>query len=234
MNKENSKKSQQNNKDKVNDILIHSIIGKKIGMTQVFNENGETVPVTVIKAGPCEVTGVRTLEKDGYKAIQLGFEDILEKRLNKSQRDYFKQSNITPKRILREIRSSFKKKPELGKEVKVDIFKEGQKVDVSGISKGKGFQGGVKRWGWSIGPKSHGSRSYRKPGSVGASADPARVVKGKRMPGRMGGKKVTVKNLEIVKVDIEKNILALTGSVPGPKGGYLLIKESLTNTKSGS
>lgn len=214
--------------------ILDALIGKKIGMTQVFNESGETIPVTVIKAGPCEITGIRTLEKDGYKAVQLGFEDIPVRKLKKPQRSYFQQNDITPKRVLRERKVNFEKKPELGEKVNVNIFSKGEKVDISGISKGKGFQGGVKKWGWSIGPKSHGSRSYREPGSTGASADPAKVVKGKHMSGRMGGKKVTMKGLEVIKIDEDENILAVKGSVPGPKNGYLFVKSSFENSESRS
>lgn len=222
---------------------MKGIIGKKIGMTRIFDEHGDTVPVTIIKAGPCQITDIKTVDRDGYSAVQLGFEERKEKRVKKPQRIDFQKKSISPKKIIREIKgfeiisedkNNKDKDDDQGKiglktgdEVNVNIFKPGDSVDITGVSKGKGFQGGVKRWGWSIGPKSHGSRCYRVPGSIGASADPAKVVKGKHMPGRMGGKKTTVKNIKIIKVEEEKNILAVKGSVPGSDIGYLVIKESL-------
>ncbi len=226
---------------------MKSILGKKLGMTRIFDNNGNIVPITVIEAGPCKVTAIQTEDRNGYSALQLGFDNVSEKNVNKPQRKEFKNNKIEPKRFLKEIRGNMfikekesdgkkekdnKKKVEqnkslkVGDEVKVNIFDNGDFVDITGISKGKGFQGGVKKWGWSIGPKSHGSRSYRAPGSIGASADPSRVVKGKNMAGRMGGKITTVKNIRILKVNEKENIMIVKGCVPGSNKSYLVIRES--------
>jgi len=209
---------------------MNGILGKKIGITRIFDDKGNVIPVTVIKAGPCLITDIKTVKRDGYNAVQLGFEDTTEKRIKKPQRIYFKKKKLSPKKVLREIKVVMSKDKEskikIGAEIKVDIFKPGEYVDITGTSKGKGFQGGVKRWGWSIGPRSHGSRSHRTPGSIGASADPARVVKGKHMPGRMGGGKTTAKGIRIVNIDEKKDIMAIKGSVPGSKGSYLIIEKS--------
>jgi len=193
------------------------ILGKKLGMTQIFGKNGEVIPVTLVEAGPCEVTQIKTKEKDGYEAVQIGFERI------KKEKKIKKPLKHKPFRWLREFRDE-PSKYKVGDKIEVSVFKEGEKVDVSGISKGKGFQGAVKRWGFSGRGASHGVKhEHRTLGSVG-SMFPQRVIKGKKMPGRMGGERVTVKNLEIVKIDKEKNILALKGAVPGRKGGLLEIK----------
>ena len=186
--------------------MTKGILGRKIGMTQVFAENGELIPVTVIAAAPNVVLQKKTIETDGYKAIQLGFEDKREKLANKPEKGHIAKANTAPKRFIREIRGVDVDGLEVGQEVKVDIFAEGEIVDVTGISKGKGFQGVIKRHGQSRGPMSHGSRYHRRPGSMGPVA-PNRVFKGKKLPGRMGGEQVTVQNLEIVKVDAERNLL---------------------------
>jgi len=212
---------------------MNGILGKKIGMTRTFNKDGNVIPLSVIKVGPCHITGVKTLEKDGYEAVQLGFEDIDKKRVKKPQEVYFSKNKLNPKKFLKEIRGVLPKDQEselkVGSQIKASIFTEGDFIDVSGIAKGKGFQGGVKRWGWSIGPRTHGSRHQRAPGSIGASADPARVVKGKHMPGRMGGKKATIKNLEVVNVEASEDIITVKGNIPGSNGTYLVIKRSKSN-----
>jgi len=195
--------------------MAKGLLGKKMGMTQIFDEDENMVPVTVIEAGPCVVTEKRTKEKDGYQAVQLGFEDIKEKKLNKPELGQFKKNGVDPKRYLMEFRN-FDQELEIGDEVTVDIFEEGEMVKVQGISKGKGFSGNIQRWNHSAGPKTHGSHFHRAPGSVGA-VDASRVFKGQKMPGRMGNEKTTVHNLKIMKVDPEKKVILVKGSVPGPK-----------------
>lgn len=195
-------------------------------MTQIFAENGDLIPVTVVQATPNVVLQKKTVETDGYNAIQLGFEDKKESRANKPEKGHAAKANTAPKRFIREIRGVNVDEYEVGQEVKVDIFSEGELVDVTGISKGKGFQGVIKRHGQARGPMAHGSRYHRRPGSMGA-IDPARVFKGKKLPGRMGGKKVTVQNLEIVKVDVERNLLLIKGNVPGAKKSLLKIKSAV-------
>lgn len=195
-------------------------------MTQVFAENGDLIPVTVIEATPNVVLQKKTIEKDGYEAIQLGFEDLSEKRANKPQIGHAAKANTTPKRFIREIRGANIDEYEVGQEVKVDIFSEGDIVDVTGISKGKGFQGAIKRHGQSRGPMAHGSRYHRRPGSMGAIA-PNRVFKSKELPGRMGGQRVTIQNLKIVKVDPERNLLLIKGNVPGPRKGLVIVKSAV-------
>ncbi|MBE3579987.1 MAG: 50S ribosomal protein L3 [Caldanaerobacter subterraneus] len=203
------------------------ILGKKHGMTQIFDEKGEVIPVTVIEAGPCVVVQKKTVEKDGYNAIQVGFGDISEKRVNKPLLGHFKKAGVSPKRYLREFRLDDISGYEVGTEIKVDIFKPGDRVDVTGISKGKGFAGVIKRYGARRGPMSHGSKYHRRVGSMGATTDPGRTFKGKKMPGRMGSDRVTIQNLEVVKVDPELNLLVVKGSVPGPKGSLLIIRDSV-------
>jgi large subunit ribosomal protein L3 len=203
------------------------ILGRKHGMTQIFDEKGEVIPVTVIEAGPCVVVQKKTTETDGYNAIQVGFGDVKEKRLTKPLIGHFKKAGVPFKRYLREFRLDDVSGYEVGSEIKVDIFKPGDRVDVTGISKGKGFAGVVKRYGASRGPMSHGSKYHRRVGSMGATTDPGRTFKGKIMPGHMGHKRVTVQNLEVVKVDPELNLLLVKGSVPGPKGSLLIIKDSV-------
>lgn len=195
--------------------MAKGILGKKMGMTQIFDENENMVPVTVIEAGPCVVTEKRTEEKDGYQAVQLGFEDIKEKKLNKPELGQFKKNGVDPKRYLMEFRN-FNQDLEIGDEITVDIFEEGEIVKVQGVSKGKGFSGTVQRWNHSTGPKTHGSHFHRAPGSIGA-VDASRVFKGQKMPGRMGNEKTTVHNLKVMKVDTEKKVILVKGSVPGPK-----------------
>lgn len=206
---------------------MKGIIGKKLGMTTVFGEDGQSLPVTLIEAGPCKVMQVKTPDRDGYDALQLVFEPIKEKRVNKPLLGHFKRAGTGPFRVLREFRDWGKGELKVGAEVKVDIFSPGELVDVIGISKGKGFTGVVKRHGFRGGPKTHGqSDRYRAPGSIGASSNPSRVFKGTRMAGRVGGGRVTVRNLELVKVDPQRNLLAIKGSLPGPPQGYLIVRKT--------
>jgi len=204
---------------------MSGIIGKKVGMTSVFDENGKNIPCTVIEAGPCVVTQVRTLEKDGYEAIQLGYDDKKEKNTSKALRGHFEKANTTPKRVLIEF-SRFEAKKKFGEEVNVDVFNEGEYVDVAGISKGKGFQGVVKRHGFAgVNDATHGQHNrLRAPGSIGASSYPSRVFKGMRMAGQTGNKRVKIINLQVVKIVPEQNLLVVKGSVPGSKGSYLTIE----------
>ena len=206
--------------------MTKGILGKKIGMTQVFAENGESIPVTVIEATPNVVLQKKSDDTDGYEAIQIGFNDKRDKLSNKPQKGHVAKANTAPKRFIREIRGVSLEEYEVGQEVKVDIFAEGDVVDVTGISKGKGFQGAIKRHGQSRGPMTHGSRYHRRPGSMGP-VDPNRVFKGKLLPGRMGGDRVTVQNLEIVKVDIERNLLLVKGNVPGPKKALITVNSAV-------
>lgn len=200
------------------------LIGKKIGMTQLFDESGEVIPVTIIKAGPCPVVQKKAEERDGYKAIQLGFEDKKENRVIKPQRGHFAKAGVRPKRVLKEFRVDGLDNYDVGNEIKVDIFKEEDLVNITGISKGKGFTGVMKRWGFSGGPASHGAHKWhRRGGSIGSSADPSRVFKGKKMPGRVGAERVTCRNLKVVKVDLNQNLLLVKGAVPGNNGGYVFI-----------
>lgn len=209
-----------------------AILGKKIGMTQIFDEEGLAIPVTVIEAGPCSVVQKKTIETDGYNAIKIGFDDISERKLNKPERGLFSKVNVSHKRHLKEFRLEDCDKYEVGQEIKVnDMFAEGDLVDVSGISKGKGYQGATKRHGFAIGRKSHGSKYHRGSGSMGSAATPGRVFKGKKLPGHMGAEKVTIQNLDVIKVDAERNLLLVKGSVPGPKGGLLIIKEAVKFSK---
>lgn len=203
--------------------MTKGILGRKIGMTQVFAENGDLIPVTVVEAAPNVVLQVKSVETDGYEAIQLGFEDKREKLSNKPQKGHVAKANTAPKRFVKEMNGVDLAAYEVGQEVKVDIFAEGEMVDVTGISKGKGFQGVIKRHGQSRGPMAHGSRYHRRPGSMGPVA-PNRVFKGKALPGRMGGEQITVQNLQIVKVDTERNLLLIKGNVPGARKALLKIK----------
>lgn len=204
------------------------ILGKKIGMTQVFDENGIVIPVTVIQAGPCAVVQKKTVENDGYTAIKLGFEDIPEKKLNKPEKGLFSKINVTPKKYLREFRTEDIDKFEVGQQINVaDMFSSGDRIDVSGISKGKGFQGVMKRFGSSRGPETHGSKYHRRVGTMGAGTSPGRVFKGKKLPGHMGLEKVTVQNLDVVKVDSERNLMLVKGAVPGPKGGLVIVRDTV-------
>ncbi|CAH2716648.1 50S ribosomal protein L3 [Neobacillus rhizosphaerae] len=203
--------------------MTKGILGRKIGMTQVFAENGNLIPVTVVEVAPNVVLQKKSAESDGYVAVQVGFEDKREKLANKPEKGHVAKANTAPKRFIREFRGDDLAGYEVGQEVKVDIFAVGDLVDVTGISKGKGFQGVIKRHGQSRGPMAHGSRYHRRPGSMGPVA-PNRVFKGKLLPGRMGGDQITVQNLEIVKVDTERNLLLIKGNVPGAKKALLKIK----------
>ena len=205
---------------------MSGIIGKKIGMTSLFNEEGKNIPCTVIQAGPCTVTQVRTQDIDGYSAVQLGFDDISEKNVGKAMLGHFKKANSTPKRKLVEFQGEFITDLKIGDEVNVNIFTEGSFVDVTGTSKGKGFQGVVKRHGFGgVMQSTHGQHNrLRAPGSIGAGSDPSRVFKGVRMAGRMGGEQVTVQNLQVLKVDTEKNLIVVKGAVPGAKNSYVILR----------
>ncbi|GGH74913.1 50S ribosomal protein L3 [Compostibacillus humi] len=206
--------------------MTKGILGRKIGMTQLFTENGELIPVTVIEAEPNVVLQKRTLENDGYEAIQLGFADKKENRANKAEKGHAEKANTTPKRYIREIRNANLDEYEVGQEISVGIFEAGEKVDVTGTSKGKGFQGAIKRHGQQRGPMSHGSHYHRGPGSMGA-IDAMRVFKGKKLPGRMGSDQVTIQNLEVVSVDTEKNLILIKGNVPGAKKSFVKITSAI-------
>lgn len=206
---------------------MKQITGRKIGMTQIFLEDGNVVPVTVVEAVPNVVTQVKTMENDGYQAIQIGFEDHKAHRVNKPAKGHFEKAGVTPKRRLQEIRLDSVEGYEIGQEIKVDIFEAGQCVDVIGTSKGKGTQGPIKRHNQSTGPKTHGSKFHRGPGSLGASSSPSRVFKGMKMAGRMGNERVTVQKLELVRVDTDRNLLLIKGAIPGPKKGIVTIKETV-------
>ena len=205
-----------------------AILAKKIGMTQIFNqETGEMIPVTVLEAGPCTVTQVKTVENDGYSAVQVGFGEIREKLVNKPLKGQFAKAGVSVKRVLREFRLEGAEEYTVGSEIKADVFEVGEKVDVSGTSKGKGYQGTIHRFGFHRGPMEHGSTYHRHAGSMGASSDPARVFKGKKLPGHMGSVHVTVQNLEVVRADAERNLLLIKGSVPGPKKAVVTIVNSV-------
>ncbi|AFH81145.1 50S ribosomal protein L3 [Listeria monocytogenes] len=203
--------------------MTKGILGRKVGMTQVFTENGELIPVTVIEAAQNVVLQKKTVETDGYEAVQIGFEDKRAILSNKPEQGHVAKANTTPKRSIREFRDVNLDEYEIGAEVKVDVFAEGDIIDATGVSKGKGFQGVIKRHGQSRGPMAHGSRYHRRPGSMGPVA-PNRVFKNKLLPGRMGGEQITIQNLEIVKVDVEKNVLLVKGNVPGAKKALVQIK----------
>ncbi|MDN5325388.1 MAG: large subunit ribosomal protein [Moorella sp. (in: firmicutes)] len=202
------------------------ILGKKIGMTQVFDETGRAIPVTVIQAGPCIVIRKKEISTDGYDAVQVGFEPVKERKVNKPLLGYFNKAGVTPFRYIREFRLENPGEYQVGQEIKADVFSPGEKVDVTGISKGKGFAGGIKRHGFHRGPMEHGSKYHRRPGSLAAKG-PARVFKGRRLPGHLGAVRVTVQGLEVVRNDPERNLLLIKGSVPGPRHGLLVIKNSV-------
>ena len=224
-----------------------AILATKIGMTQIFNEDGVLVPVTVLQAGPCVVTQVKTVENDGYAAVQVGFVDKKEKIVNvdkngskeirnrhgvtKAEKGHFDKAGVTGKRFVREFKFENADEYQLAQEIKADIFEAGDKVDATAISKGKGFQGAIKRHNQHRGPMAHGSKFHRHQGSNGSSSDPSRVFKGKGMPGHMGAKKITVQNLEIVKVDVENNLILVKGAVPGPKKSLVTLKETVKSGK---
>ena len=203
-----------------------AILTTKVGMTQIFNEDGVLTPVTVLQAGPCVVTQVKTVENDGYSAIQVGFGDIREKLVNKPMKGHFAKAGVAPKRFVREFRLEDAESYAVGQEIKADVFAAGDKIDATAKSKGKGFQGAIKRHGQSRGPMTHGSKYHRHAGSNGSATTPGRVFKGKKMPGHMGAVKVTVQNLEVVRVDAEQNLILVKGAVPGPKKSLVMIKES--------
>jgi len=206
---------------------MKGILGRKVGMTQIFDERGEVVPVTIIEAGPCFVAQVKTPERDGYAAVQLGFKEVKPERLTRPQLKHLRKNQLPPLRYLREIRMSDVSQYEEGQKIRVSIFDVGDRVDVIGISKGKGFAGVVKRHGFGGGPKTHGqSDRQRAPGSIGAGTTPGRVHKGMRMAGRMGNARVTVQNLQVVLVDPERNLLAVKGAVPGARNGLLVVEEA--------
>ena len=206
------------------------IIAKKIGMTQIFDEKGMVIPVTVVEAGPCVVTQVKTIEKEGYSAIQLGFGEVKPSKINKPEKGHFNKNNLEVKKHLREFRLD-EITSQIGDEITADVFEVGEKIDVQGTSKGKGFQGVIKRHGQSRGPMGHGSMYHRRPGSMGPTSTPGRVFKGKKLPGHMGNVTVTVQNLEVVKVDMDKNVILIKGSVPGAKGAILKIKSAVRASK---
>ena len=204
-----------------------AILATKVGMTQIFNEDGQLIPVTVLQAGPCVVTQVKTEENDGYAAVQVGYGEIREKLVNKPEKGHFDKAGVAAKRFVKEFRFENAEEYTLAQEIKADIFAAGDKIDATAISKGKGFQGAIKRHGQSRGPMTHGSKFHRHAGSNGAASDPSKVFKGKKMPGQMGNKKITVQNLEVVRVDAENNLLLVKGSVPGPKKCLVTIKETV-------
>lgn len=209
---------------------MKGILGKKLGMTQIFTEAGNVVPVTVVEAGPVVVTQIKTTEKEGYNAVQVGFVDAKEKSLNKPQKGHLAAANVL-KKHLKEFRMDSVEKFSVGQEIKADIFAAGEVIDVTGTSKGKGFQGPIKRHGQSRGPESHGSRYHRRPGSMGACSFPGRVFKNKKLAGHMGSVTVTVQNLEVVRVDAEKNLILVKGAIPGAKGSIVTIKEAVKASK---
>lgn len=204
------------------------MMGRKVGMTQIFTDEGLSIPVTVIEAGPLTVVQKKTVDNDGYSALKLGYRDVAEKRLSKPEKGQFSKVKIAPKKVLKEFRTDDTANFEVGQEIKVDtMFQAGDRVDVSGISKGKGFQGTIKRYGQKGGKETHGSMYHRRVGSMSANTNPARVFKGKKLPGHMGVDKVTIQNLDVVRVDAERNLLLVKGAVPGPKGGLLVIKNTV-------
>ena len=203
-----------------------AILTTKVGMTQIFNEDGVLTPVTVLQAGPCVVTQVKTVENDGYAAIQVGFGEIREKLVNKPMKGHFAKAGVAPKRFVREFRLEDAESYVVGQEIKADMFAVGDKIDATAKSKGKGYQGAIKRHGQSRGPMAHGSKYHRHAGSNGSATTPGRVFKGKKMPGHMGAVKVTVQNLEVVRVDAEQNLILVKGAVPGPKKSLVMIKDT--------
>ncbi|GAA0081983.1 50S ribosomal protein L3 [Clostridium sporogenes] len=204
-----------------------AILGKKLGMTQIFNENGKVIPVTVIEAGPCTVIQKKTVEKDGYEAIQVAFGDIREKLRNKPVKGHFAKAGVSVKRHIKEFKLEDSNSLEVGQEIKADVFEAGERVDISGVSKGKGFQGTIRRWNAHRGPMTHGSKFHRAVGSMGASSDPSRTFKNKRMPGHMGNVNTTVLNLEVVRIIPEKNLILIKGGVPGPNKGLVQIRNTV-------
>jgi large subunit ribosomal protein L3 len=210
--------------------MIKAIIGKKVGMTQIFDENGKVIPVTVIQAGPCVVVQKKTIENDGYEAVQLGFHSVKERKLTKPQVGHLKKAGVTAKKYLKEFRLADISALNVGDEIKADVFAEGDRVDVTGISRGKGFSGVIKRHGASRTATSHGGGPvHRHAGSMGSGTDPARIFKGKMGAGQMGAEQVTVQNLDVVKVDPERNLIAVRGAIPGPRSGIVYLKNTEKN-----
>ena len=207
--------------------MTKGILGKKVGMTQFFTEAGELIPVTVVEVTPNVVLQLKTIENDGYEAVQLGFDDLREVQSNRPAKGHVAKANATPKRFIREFNNVELSEYEVGQEITVDVFKAGDIVDVTGTSKGKGFQGAIKRHGQSRGPMAHGSRYHRRPGSMGGASFPSRVFKGKALPGQMGGDRITIQNLEVVKVDAERNVILIKGNVPGSKKSLVEIKTAI-------
>ena len=207
--------------------MTKGILGKKVGMTQYFTEAGELIPVTVVEVTPNVVLQLKTIENDGYEAVQLGFDDLREVLSNRPAKGHVANANATPKRFIREFNTVELSEYEVGQEITVDVFKAGDIVDVTGTSKGKGFQGAIKRHGQSRGPMAHGSRYHRRPGSMGGASFPSRVFKGKALPGQMGGNRITIQNLEVVKVDAERNVILIKGNVPGSKKSLVEIKTAI-------
>ena len=204
------------------------LIGKKIGMTQLFDEKGKVIPVTVVEAGPCTVVQKKTVENDGYAAVQIGFGDVKVQRVNKPQAGHFKKADVAPKKVLREFRLEDTESVNVGDVLKADTFATGDRVDVVGTSKGKGTAGAIKRWNFSRLKETHGTGPVaRHAGSLGACSDPSRVFKGKKLAGHLGAERVTIQNLDIVKVDAENNLIAIKGAIPGPKGGIVVIKDTV-------
>ena len=204
-----------------------AILATKVGMTQIFNEDGVLTPVTVLQAGPCVVTQVKTVENDGYNAVQVGFVDTREKLVNKPQKGHFDKAGVAYKKFVRELKLENAAEYALAQEIKADIFAAGDKIDATAKSKGKGYAGGIKRYGMRSGPAAHGSKYHNHAGSNGSATTPGRVFKGKKMPGHMGAVRVTVQNLEIVKIDLENNVILVKGSVPGPKKSLVMLKETV-------
>ena len=204
-----------------------AILTTKVGMTQIFNEDGVLTPVTVLQAGPCVVTQVKTEENDGYEAVQVGFADKKEKSVNKPEKGHLDKAGVAHKKFVRELKFENASEYTVGQEIKADIFEAGDKIDATATSKGKGYAGGIKRHGLSTGPKTHGSKYHRHAGSNGMASDPSKVFKGKKMPGQMGSERVTIQNLEVVKVDAENNLMLVKGAVPGPKTSLVMLKESV-------
>ena len=211
--------------------MVSGLLGKKLGQTRVFNNAGRAVHVTLLEAGPCLVVQRKTVEQDGYDAVQLGYGERKQSRCTRGEIGHFKTAGVDPKKVLREFRIDDSSELKAGDQIAADIFEAGERVDVTGVSKGRGFAGVQKRHGFKGGPGGHGSHFHRAPGSIGQSADPARVYKGKRMPGQMGNKRVTAQNLEVVEVDTQKNLILVRGAVPGAVGGVVVVKKSVKGSK---
>lgn len=211
--------------------MLNAMLGKKLGMTRIFTENGRWIPVTVVEAGPCQVVQRKNAGTDGYEAVQVGFGEKKESRCNKPESGHFKKNGIAPKRVLREFRVDAASELKAGDEITPDIFKPGDRIDISGVTKGKGFQGVIKRHGMHGGPAGHGSMFHRAPGSIGQSADPAKVYKGKKLPGHMGAVQRTIQNVEVVRVDAERNLVLVRGAVPGANGGLVVLRHSVKGRK---